>query len=95
MAKAKKLTGVTVTVTAADIQRGSAADPLRCPIALAMKRVTRRKVCVNVAEVHVGNVGSRDVYELPRRADRFMDAFDFGHPVKPFSFKIGRKLNRD
>ena len=79
---------LTVDVTKEDINQGRACSAGFCPIALALRRHPGLKV--------VG-IGREEIYthsfyaprlRLPRKAQRFIVAFDHGEPVAPFTFKL-------
>jgi hypothetical protein len=73
-----------ITVTAADIQNGVREDGNCCAIALAARRVFHSRV-EEIAVEEWLTVGAR-TFTLPKNAIRFMDRFDNGQPVRPFSF---------
>ena len=75
-----------IEVTQRDIDRGIVEDCRSCPIALA----TRRTRIMPVHKVSVG-AGSLDVeakWRYPEKVATFIDAFDGGESVKPFSFVV-------
>lgn len=76
----------TITVTQADIDNGSKENPISCPIALASKRVASDPYSVSVGT----QVLAMDscVVIMPKVATDWIDSFDKGFDVKPFSFKI-------
>lgn len=77
-----------ISVTAADIQAGGPNDPAYCPIARAVRRLGLKK------KVRVWNDSlllDSSSYELPERAVLFIDRFDDGHRVRPFTFTLTRK----
>ena len=77
-----------VTVKAIDIKTGKKSIPCKCPIALAVCRAMRLPVGeVSVMnEIVVGSVW----FKLTKKADRFIERFDSGQSVKPFSFYLRR-----
>lgn len=88
-----------VRVTEEDIQNGKPAKVDSCPIALALKRCTSREVRVLHDEVRIGD----DRYFLPKKAQKFIVAFDKTTTglkkfltisqnvmlVRPFEFEVG------
>jgi hypothetical protein len=82
---------LTITVTSDDIKTGIPKDSCRCPIALAAMRAIRQRGFVfafcDWLIVHSHDpAGRRDAYVLPARANAFMEAFDTGAGVAPFTF---------
>jgi len=81
----------TITVTAKDIQKATdliAADGPRtecCPIALAAKRVFRKRVRVSYETI---TVARHKYFDLPPHAAHFIEKFDNGLYVEPFSFEV-------
>jgi len=86
-----------ITVTQKDIDR---ATKLRdknsefdyacyCPIALAVKRKTRKKVNVSDYDIDVmrSENGENTTYHLPAKAASFIYRFDDKLSVKPFTFE--------
>lgn len=83
---------IKVSVTAKDIALGFPTESGACPIALAVGRCTGLRL-VNAYQARI--YGCRDVtdfkeqvvgFKPPRSAVRFMNDYDDGRPVKPFSF---------
>jgi hypothetical protein len=82
--KAEKL---RVRVLKRHILKGIPASVCSCPIALAVREVGTQKKKVSVTfEIQVG----KKYYDLPTVANRFINKFDDGEPVKPFSFTAER-----
>lgn len=81
---------ITVHVTQADIDAGKPWNPCECPVALAVKRATRRQ------RVEVREMGRvirffRDkTVRAPKCVADFVENFDGAErfAVKPFSFTI-------
>ncbi len=71
-----------IEVTQRDISRGERGSITHCPVALAIKRATRRGACVSN---ECASVGDEDIF-LPARVGKFIEAFDARKPVKPFTF---------
>ena len=87
---------VVVKVTALDIKNGVMQDGASCPIANALKRYTDE---LRVCRAPVCEVGSTEIeldfpeptpraIQLPAKARAFVQRFDNGQKVKPFSFRI-------
>jgi hypothetical protein len=93
--KSNKPGPITVEVTATDIKRGETGDAYNCAVARALRRMKFKNVSVGPGEAAFttgsGKTRLRLVYDLPRRAKLFIDRFDRGVPVKPFTFTL-RKL---
>lgn len=74
-----------IHVTREDIDLGERGSCLSCPIALAVKRQADiASVRVEVASIRVGSAKAI----LPDEARRFVDHFDYGRDVHPFSFDL-------
>lgn len=78
-----------IHVTEEDIRSGTVSSYNKCPIALALTRITR------VGEISVGRrctvIWYNDEWKevkLSWRARRFIHRFDAGKKVHPFSFKL-------
>lgn len=74
-----------VNVTRDDIKRGIPEDESYCPIARAVRRLGKKKLVLVDADICV--LGLHD-FKLPRKAAKFIDKFDNGETVKPFSFTM-------
>ena len=80
----------TISVTAKDIAEANKrlVDGMQricnCPVSLAIERKTgkRTSVCFFALGAYIS------ISELPRKAQDFIEDFDLGKPVKPFSFKL-------
>lgn len=80
-------TTITVDVTQQDIDCGYPSSGLTCPVALALKRIRPSEagwVCAGPLELHIGG----QKWETPDEVFQFMDNFDKGKAVKPFSFTL-------
>lgn len=81
----------TITVTQADIDAAQKNCPLRtkfCPIARAVRRhKSWKRWRVSLRDIYSLNIDTKDI-PLPKRAVTFIDRFDNGMSVKPFSFTI-------
>lgn len=81
---------IRVDVTEADIRTGVKGDMCNCPIAIAIKRA------IGCSGVHVDGMWievhepfeSWRQYRTPDVVDAFIDRFDAGQPVAPFSFVL-------
>jgi hypothetical protein len=82
------MAAITVRVTGTDVRRGLPGDPLRCPVARALRRATGRpwSACRQVLQLHGG--GEDRKLPSPEEADTFMFAFDRGKDVQPFAFAL-------
>lgn len=74
-----------IEVTQGHIDEGKKADCNRCPIALAIAQHVKVSFKVGNWLVHFGALGSSS---LPSNAFCFIQKFDSGQPVSPFSFDI-------
>lgn len=87
-----------IEVTSGHIRRGEQQNSCACPIALAIKEqwpglVTEIEVLMEAVNVDVPG----GVYhaEMPRNAGNFVEAFDFGTEVAPFSFELDWRFAAD
>jgi hypothetical protein len=73
-----------IRVLKQDILRGVQKDCLRCPVALAIRRAR----FIPKSMVLVGNryVDQDNTWLYPTKVNTFINRFDTGKPVKPFSF---------
>lgn len=81
-----------VEVTATDIKRALAfkkktgfSSSRNCPVALAIQRAAK-KGTVSVCQGSAILEGK--IISLPEKVNAFICRFDFGQPVKPFSFTL-------
>lgn len=82
---------LTIEVTKQDILNGVRNDPCMCPVALAIKRAMNNELkhlSVNYKEVWYQTKDNVVVSELPVEAIKFIGAYDFRQPVKPFNFTL-------
>ena len=82
--KTKKM---TVRVTWKDIRSGVMGDCQMCPIAKALRRKTYYKQDINVAGSEDCTVGNYQATG-PKTMDTFINQFDAGKPVKPFTLTL-------
>lgn len=76
-----------VTITRDDIRRGTRRSPFSCPIARALKREHGIIAGVGITSVETLQPISKWKLraELSLKAERFVNDFDEGKPVKPFT----------
>lgn len=85
---------LVIEVTAQDIALGEPTHACRCPVARAVARAIGGSIDRADAAAGAGRVstawpdGTFAHYELPAEVDAFMDDFDHGRPVAPFSFTV-------
>jgi len=77
---------VTVKVTTEDIENGMKESCFHCPVARACGRAGIVKPAVRKYAVWHGSDRTRT--ELPASAQQFIEDFDNGEPVVPFSFDL-------
>lgn len=75
---------VRVDVMAEDIARGTRNNCFCCPIALALRRVTGMSVDASGDYISWG----LETALTPRKAAKFMKAYDAGDAVQPLSFTL-------
>lgn len=71
-----------ISVTAADIAKGKPRDVRWCPIARAVRRLGKKKSVEVCNDIKLGSAR----YSITDKASDFIDGFDEGVKVKPFSF---------
>lgn len=81
---------IKVSVTKNDIRRGVAQRTDRCPVALAVTRALRSQAFVETDEIRV-HIPVPCRMTTPRKAAQFIQSFDGGQKVNPFTFYL-RKL---
>lgn len=74
-----------ITVTQEDIEKGKRGCR-NCPIALATNRTTLLDAAVYPHCIISVDMGT--VWVLPKKAQQFIQRFDDGKPVHPFTFDI-------
>lgn len=77
---------IRVNVTQRDIDRGEACDSGTCPVARAVLRV-KGVSFVAVAGEDI-SINTRRCLLLPKKVSKFIERFDDGQPVKPFTFVL-------
>src|SRR6266404_6219339 len=75
-----------IAVTQKHIDEGKRRHCHRCPVALALREATDRSD-IEVLSKYAG-VPSGWSWNLPYEAQKSIDDFDMGRPVKPFEFQI-------
>lgn len=86
---------MTIHVTQEDIDTGQRNKPWACPVALAIKRAMPTHVVEAGPEVvylHKPGDLANTAYHTPITASFFIENFDNGAPVSPFSFDLPVKL---
>jgi hypothetical protein len=81
------MSAVTIEVTAEDIARGQKFYCSNCPVALAASRALGHPVVAGANVMYV-RVGGYPTLELPPVAKSFIEDFDSGENVSPFSFTL-------
>lgn len=83
------MTMIKVEVTQADIDKGDRRNPCGCPIALAIARVfpASHPYC-NADGVEFSPAGDRTDIPLPDEVVAWMDRYDAGLVVEPFTFEL-------
>ena len=82
---------ITVNVTQKDIDEGAPKSQCLCPVALAIRALTRMKVyvCGHEVRFYVAKTHAIPyIAELPADASSFIRNFDAGVSVSPFSFYL-------
>ena len=81
-----------ITVTQEDIDHGKKGDCGECPIARAAKRAFPALFpTVSCYNLYLDSAPGRDDGHgtpLPQKASEFVQDFDRGRPVEPFSFEV-------
>jgi hypothetical protein len=74
-----------IRVTDNHIGKGERRSIFCCPIALAIKkRIGMRNISVGIHQVRIEG----KLFELPSEAKGFIEDFDTGRPVAPFTFDL-------
>jgi len=76
-----------IEITEADIRNGVCGNARQCPIAKAVARNTRRRE-VTVDDIDIYIKKDDFSFPTPKKARHFIDRFDSGLSVKPFSFVL-------
>ena len=79
---------MTITVEQEHIDKGEKMNSSRCAVALAIEAATGVTPEVDYAEVTMQYEDHAVRCHLPEAASLFVDEFDKGLPVEPFSFDL-------
>lgn len=79
---------LTVTVTKEHIRAGEPGGCCTCPVALALEHATGTTWSVANMEIWPQGAPLACSISLPVRARAFIQAFDQGYHVRPFSFEL-------
>lgn len=75
---------MTIHVTEDDIKKGQRDNPSCCPVAKALRRYK--------PGMTVGRIGlyqsDGTMHPMPDAVETFVDCFDNGKPVQPFTFEL-------
>ena len=88
-----------ISISEDNIINGYACDSAQCPIALAL--LDKYNECQPLVDTHEISVRLNNkvyVAKTPKEAIEFIDNFDVGNPVEPFSFTlefVPREKNTD
>ena len=78
---------IRIRVTSKDIELGVQSKSDSCPIARAIKRKKLgTKIAVGIGDIYIDAKIKK--VSNPERVFRFVNDFDFGSPVEPFSFTL-------
>lgn len=73
-----------IDVTQYDIDNGIRCDSKLCPVAIALRRTTGRICEAGASLLWIGNYGC----DQPDDVKNFINNFDGGRAVEPFSFEL-------
>ncbi len=73
-----------IEVTQDDIDKGEPRACLSCPVTLALNRITGEECHVG-SYIRIPNFGT---FNYPGQVIEFINNFDMGRPVNPFSFEL-------
>jgi len=76
-----------IEVTAEDIEQGEHTHGTKCPVARALTRANGEPCGATYTHLRIG-IPAREIIATPQPAYDFMNAFDDGLPVEPFTFEI-------
>ena len=79
---------MTIHVTQEDIDHGRRRSCTNCPVALALERITGEMWEVGLLSAWKLLEKSYPSKTLPKKAHKFILAFDEGRKTKPFSFDM-------
>ena len=80
---------MTIEVTQEDIDEGICGDPYRCPVAVALKRISGEKSMVGIGWATVGKMG----FVIPADVRAKISLFDASGKMNPFTFNVERMYN--
>lgn len=81
----------TIEVTQEDINKGQQSSCAKCPIALALARAfPGRETLAGVFYLFIYNLKGETIFQAitPQEVVHFMNSFDVGKEVVPFSFTV-------
>lgn len=80
-----------IEVTEKHIKKGNPEDPFNCPVALAVRAVTKKPI-VGVVEDRIiladDEYSDQTKFVVPKKVTRFIERFDDGKSVQPLSFSL-------
>lgn len=85
-----------IEITQEDIDQGQRHKPCLCPVALAVIRATgKREVYVHSSVIQILDISRltgvklQKSYRTSVEVNKFIVDFDYGQPVRPFTFELG------
>ena len=91
-ARRTPLSTKTITVTQNDINLGTPSESDSCPIALAITSSGFYHVFVEDEKIEWFSKYNRRSMIPPKKVRQFIERFDAGKPVRPFSFQLRWKI---
>jgi hypothetical protein len=88
-------TTVKISVTQEDIAKGERCKARNCPIARAIQRVLPGHsvlVSQDLIETHCTATDEINLYDIPEKAQVFVQVYDDFDHVEPFEFELGEPL---
>jgi hypothetical protein len=81
---------ITINVTKKDILKGERENACKCPIALAIKRKTKKLASVyNISSIYINGIKYQgDTANDIIKIDYFIKSFDSGLSVKPMKINL-------
>lgn len=80
---------IDIEITERDIAKGKAGDPCNCPVARGLRRAFHeRVVSAGMGIMSVGPKKRRKRWRTPAAVTVFIDDFDEGRKVEPFTFHL-------
>jgi len=78
-----------IEVTAEDIAAGESESFYRCPVALAAVRASGTEKVMALGSLFFYRLDGTEIRRcIPRECYEFMECFDAGLPVSPFTFEV-------